>query len=144
MSDDARLGLAVTHRRYVPYSHAHYGGGLVEGAYVLAEELRCAIARLRVLPDADEPVTMSLGVATAELGTPGADGLIAAADQALYAAKRAGKNRTVRAERGPRGVPAAPAAGRDAPAGSFRGLPAPAADPAAARDPARRRLALTH
>ena len=36
MSDDARLGLTVTHRRYVPYSHAHYGGGLVEGAYVLA------------------------------------------------------------------------------------------------------------
>jgi len=26
---------AVTHRRYVPYGHAHYGGGLVDGAYVL-------------------------------------------------------------------------------------------------------------
>ncbi|MDG4826127.1 hotdog domain-containing protein [Asanoa sp. WMMD1127] len=25
----------VTHRRYVPYSHAHYGGNLVDGAYVL-------------------------------------------------------------------------------------------------------------
>jgi 3-aminobutyryl-CoA ammonia-lyase len=33
---DARLGLTVTHRRYVPYSHAHYGGSLVDGAYVLA------------------------------------------------------------------------------------------------------------
>ena len=32
---DPRLGLAVTHRRYVPYSHAHYGGSLVDGAYVL-------------------------------------------------------------------------------------------------------------
>jgi len=32
---DARLGLTVTHRRYVPYSHAHYGGNLVDGAYVL-------------------------------------------------------------------------------------------------------------
>jgi len=32
---DARLGLVVTHRRYVPYSHAHYGGNLVDGAYVL-------------------------------------------------------------------------------------------------------------
>ena len=30
-----RLGLTVTHRRYVPYSHAHYGGSLVDGAYVL-------------------------------------------------------------------------------------------------------------
>jgi 3-aminobutyryl-CoA ammonia-lyase len=32
----ASVGLAVTHRRYVPYSHAHYGGNLVDGAYVLA------------------------------------------------------------------------------------------------------------
>jgi 3-aminobutyryl-CoA ammonia-lyase len=32
---DARVGLTVTHRRYVPYSHAHYGGNLVDGAYVL-------------------------------------------------------------------------------------------------------------
>ena len=29
-------GLSVTHRRYVPHSHAHYGGSLVDGAYVLA------------------------------------------------------------------------------------------------------------
>jgi 3-aminobutyryl-CoA ammonia-lyase len=35
MTGDARLGLTVTHRRYVPYSHAHYGGNLVDGAYVL-------------------------------------------------------------------------------------------------------------
>jgi 3-aminobutyryl-CoA ammonia-lyase len=32
---DPRLGLAVTHRRYVPHAHAHYGGDLVDGAYVL-------------------------------------------------------------------------------------------------------------
>ena len=35
MTDDARLGLTVTHRRYVPYSHAHYAGNLVDGAYSL-------------------------------------------------------------------------------------------------------------
>ena len=29
-----RVGLTVTHRRYVPYSHAHYAGNLVDGAYV--------------------------------------------------------------------------------------------------------------
>jgi 3-aminobutyryl-CoA ammonia-lyase len=29
-------GLTVTHRGYVPYSHAHYGGDLVDGAYSLA------------------------------------------------------------------------------------------------------------
>ncbi|MGZ4469593.1 MAG: 3-aminobutyryl-CoA ammonia lyase [Nocardioidaceae bacterium] len=33
---DPRLGLTVTHRRYVPYSHAHYAGNLVDGAYMLA------------------------------------------------------------------------------------------------------------
>ena len=32
---DPRLGLTVTHRRYVPYAHAHYGGALVDGAYTL-------------------------------------------------------------------------------------------------------------
>ncbi|MBQ1026394.1 hotdog domain-containing protein [Micromonospora sp. C95] len=32
---DGRLGVTVTHRRYVPYSHAHYAGDLVDGAYAL-------------------------------------------------------------------------------------------------------------
>ncbi len=39
MSDDRSasdlVGTSVTHRRYVPYAHAHYGGDLVDGAYVL-------------------------------------------------------------------------------------------------------------
>jgi 3-aminobutyryl-CoA ammonia-lyase len=35
VSEDPRLGVSVTHRRYVPYSHAHYGGNLVDGAYAL-------------------------------------------------------------------------------------------------------------
>ena len=29
------VGLTVTHRRYVKHGDAHYGGGLVDGAYVL-------------------------------------------------------------------------------------------------------------
>jgi 3-aminobutyryl-CoA ammonia-lyase len=33
--DDERLGTKVSHRRYVPYSHAHYAGNLVDGAYSL-------------------------------------------------------------------------------------------------------------
>ena len=33
---DPRVGLTVVHRRYVPYSHAHYAGNLVDGAYSLA------------------------------------------------------------------------------------------------------------
>ena len=32
---DPRTGLTVVHRRYVPYSHAHYAGSLVDGAYGL-------------------------------------------------------------------------------------------------------------
>jgi 3-aminobutyryl-CoA ammonia-lyase len=36
MTPDARLGLVVTHRRYVSYADAHYAGNLVDGAYVLA------------------------------------------------------------------------------------------------------------
>lgn len=35
MNPVAHVGLTVTHRRYVPHAHTHYGGGLVEGAYVL-------------------------------------------------------------------------------------------------------------
>lgn len=31
----AEVGVTVVHRRYVPHSHAHYGGSLVDGAYVL-------------------------------------------------------------------------------------------------------------
>lgn len=34
-SGDPRVGLTVVHRRYVPYSHAHYAGNLVDGAYAL-------------------------------------------------------------------------------------------------------------
>jgi 3-aminobutyryl-CoA ammonia-lyase len=36
MTADPRLGVSVTHKRYVPYSHAHYAGNLVDGAYALA------------------------------------------------------------------------------------------------------------
>ena len=31
----AEVGATVVHRRYVPYSHAHYAGNLVDGAYSL-------------------------------------------------------------------------------------------------------------
>lgn len=32
----AEVGMNVVHARYVPYSHAHYAGNLVAGAYSLA------------------------------------------------------------------------------------------------------------
>jgi 3-aminobutyryl-CoA ammonia-lyase len=34
-TDGPRVGTRVVHRRYVPYSHAHYAGNLVDGAYSL-------------------------------------------------------------------------------------------------------------
>ncbi|MDQ4054193.1 MAG: 3-aminobutyryl-CoA ammonia-lyase [Actinomycetota bacterium] len=33
--DGPEVGTRVVHRRYVPYSHAHYAGNLVDGAYSL-------------------------------------------------------------------------------------------------------------
>ncbi|HEX9623102.1 MAG TPA: hotdog domain-containing protein [Streptosporangiaceae bacterium] len=50
---DPRLGLSVEHRRYVPYSHAHYGGNLVDGAYVLGLFGDVA-TELSIRSDADE------------------------------------------------------------------------------------------
>ncbi|MBO0808177.1 MAG: 3-aminobutyryl-CoA ammonia-lyase [Actinobacteria bacterium] len=35
LGDDPRVGLTVTHRRYVAAGDARYGGGLVDGAFVL-------------------------------------------------------------------------------------------------------------
>jgi 3-aminobutyryl-CoA ammonia-lyase len=35
VSGEPTVGERVMHRRYVPASHAHYGGNLVDGAYVL-------------------------------------------------------------------------------------------------------------
>jgi 3-aminobutyryl-CoA ammonia-lyase len=35
VSGEPQAGMSVRHQRYVPYSHAHYGGNLVDGAYVL-------------------------------------------------------------------------------------------------------------
>ncbi|MFL6156947.1 MAG: hotdog domain-containing protein [Marmoricola sp.] len=34
-TDACRPGLVLTHRRYVSFSHAHYAGNLVDGAYSL-------------------------------------------------------------------------------------------------------------
>lgn len=35
MTEDSRVGLVVTHRRYVSHRDAHYGGALLDGAYVM-------------------------------------------------------------------------------------------------------------
>lgn len=60
-------GLSVTHRRYVPYSHAHYGGGLVEGAYCLALFGDVA-TELAIRTDGDE--SLLAGYTSVELTAP--------------------------------------------------------------------------
>jgi diguanylate cyclase (GGDEF)-like protein len=81
----------------------------LEGTYLLAERVRESIEALRVVRlDGGEPlrVTASFGVAAVPESARGKERLVAAADAALYSAKRAGKNRTIRAEATPpRAVP---------------------------------------
>jgi diguanylate cyclase (GGDEF)-like protein len=76
-------------------------GTELEGAFNLAERMRIGIEKLR-LPLVDGPgslrVTASFGVAALPLSGDGPRELIAAADGALYQAKRAGKNITRRAQ----------------------------------------------
>jgi diguanylate cyclase (GGDEF)-like protein len=74
----------------------------LDGAYQFAERVRSQIEALRVPMlegDGTISVTVSLGVAALPAsGTADKAALVGAADAALYRAKRAGKNRTERAE----------------------------------------------
>jgi diguanylate cyclase (GGDEF)-like protein len=91
-------------------SPARYGGEELavvlpqtdlEGAYQLAERVRQEVEALQVPMvdggDGSISVTASLGVASLPESAPEPGELIAAADGALYQAKNAGKNQTVRA-----------------------------------------------
>ena len=72
-------------------------------ATILAEQVRAAVARLTVATreGVDVRVTVSVGVAldTSEQRAQSADDLVDAADRALYAAKRAGRDRVTSATR---------------------------------------------
>ena len=75
---------------------AHASGGHREGAAALAERLRRRIAAcdVRTGPDhAAIKTTVSIGVSSFPRTADGMDDLVASADAALYAAKRAGKDR---------------------------------------------------
>lgn len=61
-------------------------------AQELCEAVRRIDYKLRI---ASHPVTISVGVATFPADAPTRDGLLKAADQALYAAKKAGRDRVV-------------------------------------------------
>jgi diguanylate cyclase (GGDEF)-like protein/putative nucleotidyltransferase with HDIG domain len=65
-----------------------------DGAFVLAERLRCALCD--EFAEDSVPITISFGLATYPLHGETAASLLRAADEALYAAKDSGRNRTVR------------------------------------------------
>jgi diguanylate cyclase (GGDEF)-like protein len=75
-----------------------------EGALIVVERVRTAVASLNTVAK----VTVSAGIATAA-GTAGADAerLMADADEALYASKRAGRDRATLAPPPPPGPPRA-------------------------------------
>ncbi len=114
VGDEALKAVAVILRREVRSADlvARYGGEefmvilpetKMSGAAAVAERIRAGIADSPIMvgPDLSINITVSVGVATfppeaAGGGSAGAiseDGLIAAADQALYVAKKAGRNR---------------------------------------------------
>lgn len=70
-------------------------GMTIGDAMKCAERVRQSVAELRVLPDRELKVTVSMGVTAIGGGNPQAS--LAAADAALYCAKASGRNRCVAA-----------------------------------------------
>jgi diguanylate cyclase (GGDEF)-like protein len=117
LAGDALLRrIATLLQEHMPAHHrvARYGG---EEFAVIARDcdasngLSVAEGIRERLAEALDGITVSIGVAVSQANDD-ADALIAAADHALYRAKRSGRNRVEPAERGPRsprqpGVPAA-------------------------------------
>jgi diguanylate cyclase (GGDEF)-like protein len=78
------------------------------GGWVLAEKIRLGVSG-REIEDLVEPPTVSIGVVSFPRDGASADALMISADRAMYASKRAGRNRVA----GPESSPAGPAAGAD-------------------------------
>jgi diguanylate cyclase (GGDEF)-like protein len=67
----------------------------LKSAMLSAERLRASLCQKRIaIGQTDKVITVSIGVAMREPGTADIDALVSTADQALYAAKEAGRNRT--------------------------------------------------
>jgi diguanylate cyclase (GGDEF)-like protein len=81
----------------------------LKAAMQSAERLRATLGAKRIaIGQAESTITASVGVAVCESGTIDMDALVSAADQALYAAKEAGRNQ-VRSQRPPSSAAAAAA-----------------------------------
>jgi diguanylate cyclase (GGDEF)-like protein len=65
------------------------------GAFMLAERMRSAVHEALVARGEETPLTISFGISTFPLHGQSADSLLRTADQALYAAKQLGRNRSV-------------------------------------------------
>lgn len=78
-----------------------------ESAWSVAERIRNAIAQLQILSIASEPVkiTVSIGMAEMVHRDAGIETILAWADQALYRAKAAGRNKVLAYERIPQHSP---------------------------------------
>ena len=67
-----------------------------------AERLRANLSAKRItIGQTEKTLTVSIGVATREPGTADMDALVSLADQALYAAKEAGRNQVRTRKRSP-------------------------------------------
>ena len=67
----------------------------LKAAIQAAERLRRMVERLRIpAGDTEIQTSVSIGVATREVGMTETDALVNAADRALYRAKQAGRNRS--------------------------------------------------
>jgi diguanylate cyclase (GGDEF)-like protein len=78
-------------------------GATAEDAMLIAEKVRCAVAALAIVHEKSTHgiVTVSIGVASAMPADPqSASAMLRAADQALYRAKAAGRNRSMPATAG--------------------------------------------
>jgi diguanylate cyclase (GGDEF)-like protein len=70
-----------------------------EGAARVATKVLDAVRAVARLPESrDEPVSVSIGLATWPTDVASVDGLVLEADRAMYRAKRSGRDRVVQAE----------------------------------------------